>query len=382
MYSGQPGDSPLARQSQDTQPSFPPLWSPPPPPPPGGGGPQRPHRGLAVGIIGGALAFVVVLTIVLVAVLHGAAMPSTAQDGGDQTSGASATSTALAAAATAGANATATASAAVSPTATKAPTATATSPAAPTVTPAPAHLQSTIITRSLSAGANTNSSIVDMACPSGYLVAGGGPNSGYSGVTLMQNHPLTSTTWRAEIFNHGGSAVSVQLQVVCLMYPGLHSQIKIIALNNVAPGANSSILDQTCDPGYFVAGGGPNSGYATFTQMSDGPVSATAWEGEVYNTGGSTISVQLNFVCLAAIGLDAQIESIGLGAVAAHTNSSIHDQVCPSGYLAAGGGMRTGYTTVYEMWDAPLNTTTWRGEVFNSGAGAVYGEIDFICMKA
>src|SRR5579884_104766 len=127
MYSGQPGDSPLARQSQDTQPSFPPLWSPPPPPPPGGGGPQRPHRGLAVGIIGGALAFVVVLTIVLVAVLHGAAMPSTAQDGGDQTSGASATSTALAAAATAGANATATAganatataSAAVSPTATK-----------------------------------------------------------------------------------------------------------------------------------------------------------------------------------------------------------------------------------------------------------------------
>ena len=58
----------------------------------------------------------------------------------------------------------------------------------------------------------------------------------------------------------------------------------------------------TCPSGYLVAGG-PNSGYASFAQMSDAPISSTTWEGEVYNTGAGAISLQLQFVCLAAPGL-------------------------------------------------------------------------------
>jgi hypothetical protein len=61
----------------------------------------------------------------------------------------------------------------------------------------------------------------------------------------------------------------------------------------------------TCPSGYLVAGGGPNSGYASFAQMSDAPISSTTWEGDVYNTGAGAISLQLQFVCLAAPGLQA-----------------------------------------------------------------------------
>lgn len=109
---------------------------------------------------------------------------------------------------------------------TTAPDATATSTSAPatpthavpTATPVPV-LKSTIITKALNNIApGSNSAITDIVCPSGYLVAGGGPNSGYSNFTAMSNAPINTTTWRSEVYNNDSSSISVQTQIVCMKH--------------------------------------------------------------------------------------------------------------------------------------------------------------------
>jgi hypothetical protein len=280
-----------------------------------------------------------------------------------------------------------------SPTATTAPAATTAADATATaVPPTPTHtsptptpvppLQSQIITKSLGTiSAGTNSAITNITCPSGYLVAGGGPKSGYTKFTLMQNAPLNTTTWRAEVFNNGAGPINVEIQVVCLKVSGLVSQIITKSLGAIGPNTNSMIADATCPSGYLVAGGGPNSGYTDFTLMWSAPISTTTWRGEIYNRTGSTIYAQMQVVCLKVAGLHSQIITKSLGSINAGTNSTIADSTCPSGYLVAGGGPKSGYPNFTQMWSAPISTTTWRGEVFNIGGSTINVDMQMVCMK-
>jgi len=81
--------------------------------------------------------------------------------------------------------------------------------------------------------------------------------------------------------------------------------------------------------------------------------------------------------------LQAQILTDGLGSpIAAGTNSPIHDVTCPAGYLVAGGGIRSGYANFTVMSSAPVSTTTWEGEVFNTSASAMpYQYVYATCLK-
>lgn len=191
-------------------------------------------------------------------------------------------------------------------TATTAPAATDT-PVAPTPTNVPATptpippLKSQIITKSLGTiNPGANSAITDIACPSGYLVAGGGPKSGYSNFTMMWNAPLNTTTWRAEAYNDASSGtINVDVQIACLAVSGLHSQIISKSLGNINSGANSPITDASCPSGYLVAGSGPNSGYSNFTLMWNAPLNTTTTRSEANNDNSSgAISVQMQIACL------------------------------------------------------------------------------------
>lgn len=275
------------------------------------------------------------------------------------------------------------------PTATTAPAPDATSVPAtpthapPTATPLPV-LKSQIITKSLgSINPGANSPIVDITCPTGYLVASGGPKSGYSNFTMMWNAPISATTWRAEANNDGTGVINVDVQVVCLAFPGLHSQIITKAFNNIGPHTNSSIADMVCPSGYLVAGGGPNSGYSNFTVMWGAAINTTTWQAEVYNDSSSTINVQMQVVCMAVAGLQSQIVTKSLGSINPGANSAITAIACPSGYLVAGGGPNSGYYNFTLMWDAPISTTTWQSEANNdnTSGSAIFVQMQIVCMK-
>jgi hypothetical protein len=282
---------------------------------------------------------------------------------------------------------TATTSSSASPTGTTggtgSPTATATTGVhTPTATPRPT-LQGQILTKALgsSIGPNTNSQIVDVTCPSGYLVAGGGISSGYTTFTIMWDAPISTTTWRAEIFNTSGSTIYAQAQVSCLKVSGLHSQIVTRGLGAINAGTNSSIVDISCPSGYLVGGGGINTGYAGAVMMWNAPISATTLQAEVWNTGGSTIYAQYQVVCLAASGLTSHIVTQSVGNVTPGNNSTIYDIACPSGYLVAGGGINIGYSTFTMMQSEPISTTKWRVEIFNTGGSDITGQFQVACLK-
>jgi hypothetical protein len=116
---------------------------------------------------------------------------------------------------------------------------------------------------------------------------------------MMWNAPINTTTWRAEAWNDGGSAINVDVQIVCLAVSGLHSQIITKSLGNIASGTNSPITDTSCPSGYLVADSGPNSGYYNFTLMWNAPTSTTSTRSEAWNDNSSgSISVQMQLVCL------------------------------------------------------------------------------------
>jgi hypothetical protein len=281
-----------------------------------------------------------------------------------------------------GTTAAATATATTESTATTAPTATSTQAAAPTATPRPP-LQSQVIVKNLgnSIGSNTNSSIVDATCPAGYLVAGGGVSSGYTTFNIMWNAPISTTTWRGEIFNYGGSAIAAQLQVVCLKVSGLVGQVVTKGMGSIGATTTSSIVDLSCPAGYLVAGGGINAGYGTLVTMSSAPINTTTWREEVYNTSGSAVSAQVQAECLKVSGLTGKLVITGLGNADAGTNSLIKDTACPAGYLVAGGGITSGYETQTVMQSEPINTTTWRSEIFNTGGSAISAQAQVECLK-
>jgi hypothetical protein len=115
---------------------------------------------------------------------------------------------------TASTDATATTTGAL-PTATSTHTGGSSSTATPT-TPLPV-LQGQVVTQGMGTiNASSNSAITDVSCPAGYLVAGGGIASSATTFNTMTSAPISTTTWRAEIYNYGGSAISAQAQVSCL----------------------------------------------------------------------------------------------------------------------------------------------------------------------
>jgi hypothetical protein len=86
--------------------------------------------------------------------------------------------------------------------------------------------------------------------------------------------------------------------------------------------------------------------------------------------------------CLKLSGLHGQVLSKPMGtSVAAGTNSNSGTVSCPTGYLAAGGGPKSGYWPFTIMWSAPDSATTWRGEVFNTGSSAINVDTQAICLK-
>jgi hypothetical protein len=282
------------------------------------------------------------------------------------------------------------ASAPASPTATLAPSATATqaptptkTPPPPTPTPAPP-LQGQVVNQSLgtSIGSHTNSSIADVSCPAGYLVAGGGINSGYTTFNIMWNAPISTTTWRGEIFNTGSLPIAAQLQVMCVHDSGLVGQVVSKAMGTINPSANSAIVDVSCPAGYLVSGGGINSGYGTLVTMWSAPISTTTWREEVYNTD-TTLSApaQVQAECLKISGLVGQVITAAPWNVNGGTNSMIIDTSCPSGYLVAGGGLKSGSTTQSLMQSDPISTTTWQSEIYNTGASLISAQAQIECLK-
>lgn len=319
---------------------------------------QRFSRHLKVGASLGAL------IVALAACSFGGSATGAQVSSGNQTGTATATATSAPTATTAAA------------TATHAPAPTATHAAAPTPTPVPP-LQSQIIIHAFNnIAGNSHSPIADMTCPSGYLVAGGGPNSGATNFVMMWNAPINTTTWRAEVFNNDTNLthapISVQVQVVCLKVAGLQSQI----ISKMLGG----IVDLTCPSGYLVTGGGPNAGYSDFTMMWSAPINTTTWQAEA--SGPHAAYVQEQVVCLKVSGLKSQIILHALNNIAAGANSPIVTMTCPSGYLVAGGGPNSGYSNFTMMQGAPISTTTWRAEVFNNNtSGTVNVQEQVVCLK-
>lgn len=259
-------------------------------------------------------------------------------------------------------------------------------PVLPTSTSAPhPMMQAQIVTKLLAnIGPSTNSTITDLVCPAGFMVAGGGVNSGYSSIVPMQNAPLNATTWRAEIFNTSSSqTIAVQVQVDCLKVTGatLTSQIVAQSLGSIASGGTGT-AHLTCPSGYVVAGGGFNSGYPTFNVVLNVPQNSTTWQAEVYNKGASAITLQAQVVCLAAPGLSFHMTTKSLGNALPTSNSSIADTACPAGFFVGGGGLNAGgnYSFI-EMWDAPTNTQSWRSEVYNeSPIHTLVAQTQFVCL--
>jgi hypothetical protein len=196
----------------------------------------------------------------------------------------------------------------------------------------------------------------------------------------MWNAPISTTTWRGEIYNTGGSPIYAQLQIVCLKVSGLVGQVVTKSLGTINSGSNSSIVDVTCPSGYLVAGGGINAGYGTLVTMWSAPVSTTTWREEVYNTSG-TAAAQAQVECLKVSGLTGKVVSKGLGSANPGSNSTIIDQSCPSGYLVAGGGLNSGYTTQTLMQSDPINTTTWQSEIYNTGSLSITVQAQVECLK-
>jgi hypothetical protein len=266
------------------------------------------------------------------------------------------------------------------------PTATPTAvPPTATATPRPS-LQAQLVTHLFdSIAPNTNSPIFDLKCPTGYVIAGGGVNSGYATIAPMEDAPISADTWRAEIFNTSTTqTIGVQVQVDCLKGVGvtLASQIVNGSLGTVDVGsAGSAVVN--CPAGYVVGGGGFFTGYPTFNPVDDSPISATSWRAGVYNTGSSAINVQANVACLSAPGLNAQVIARTLGNAPPNTNSPSVDAACPAGAFVGGGGLKgDGNYTWIELWNAPTDTQTFRGEEFNSSPiHSFTPQIQFVCLS-
>jgi hypothetical protein len=90
----------------------------------------------------------------------------------------------------------------------------------------------------------------------------------------------------------------------------------------------------------------------------------------------------LQVACLSVSGLHSTLVQASLGTnIANGTLSSQADATCPAGYLVAGGGIYVSYPSYTTMVSAPFSTTTWRGEIFNTGSGTMpYQYVKATCL--
>jgi len=228
---------------------------------------------------------------------------------------------------------------------------------------------------------NTNTSIVDITCPAGYLLAGGGPSNADPTYVMLWDAPISTTTWQAEVYDTGSTPVNAQVNVICFKLTGLESQLETAAFSNISPNSNSSITDISCPSGYLISGGGVNIGYTTYTLMENTPESASTWRGEFYNTSATqTISGQIQVICLKASGLQSQIELRGFNNIPPNDGTLYTEISCPSGYLVAGGGVTTGYPALLDETDAPASTTTWGVQYYNPSSSPINAQTQFTCF--
>jgi hypothetical protein len=207
----------------------------------------------------------------------------------------------------------------------------------------------------------------------------------------VKDVPLSTTEWQAKIYNSGSSPISqVTVSFGCLGVDPLASQgqtiqAQIISVDfgTVSPGTKSAILDGTCPSGYLVASGGLESASTTMTVMKSDPVSTTRWQGELYNSGSSSISAQMRIECLAASGLTlaGQLLTEGFGTVGAGQESD-KDVVCPSGYLVAGGGVASDATAILGETDLndDGNIDNLVGRAINTGSSPITAQLRIICL--
>lgn len=147
----------------------------------------------------------------------------------------------------------------------------------------------------------TDTPIVDIRCPYGSVVAGGGVTSTSSTFHIMQSNPGNPASWRTEIHNTGSGDISVSIQVVCLSAPGLTGYVVVHDFDNIAAASATKSVDLSCPQGYTVAGGGLSSGFNTVIEMRDTPLTASSWRAQFYNAGDSTVFSQVQFMCLKVV---------------------------------------------------------------------------------
>ena len=155
-----------------------------------------------------------------------------------------------------------------------------------------------------------------------------------------------------------------------------------VDLGVISPGTQSTLRHGTCPPGYLMAGGGIIVDQSSsYTIMRDDPISTTQWEAEIDNPGGSSITAHLWVECLQISGLAGQVIHVDFGAVNPGTATSTMDASCPSGSLAAGGGIASDSTTLTIMKNAPISPTQWEGEIYNSGSSPSDAQMQVECLK-
>jgi len=178
-----------------------------------------------------------------------------------------------------------------------------------------------------------------------------------------------------------GHQSNVTFRIVCLAGPGLTSVVPgSIPQLQAGSNTNSPIGKLFCNTGYLMATGGMNSGYGTVVYMQDDPISTTGWQFEIYNPTVLTIYAGYTDVCMAAPGLVSQIVSTNLSATSGHA-SALVTATCPSGYVAAGGGINTGYHTTSEMVDAPVSATSWQAQLYNYGPSTISAQLEIVCLR-
>jgi hypothetical protein len=243
-------------------------------------------------------------------------------------------------------------------------------------------IQAQLLTHTFkSVAPETASATADVACPQGYLIAGGGLDSPKPSFTPLWDAPASTTVWRAQIYNAGGEPLTVTLSVVCIQLPGLRAQLLSHAFDSIAPGTDTPIVDIRCPYGYVAAGGGVTSAGSTFFIMQSNPGNPASWRTEIHNAGSGAISVSVQVVCLAAPGLTGYVVVHDFDNIAAASATKSVDLSCPQGYTVAGGGLSSGFNTMIEVRDTPLTTTSWRAQLFNAGGSVVFSQVQFMCLK-
>ena len=150
------------------------------------------------------------------------------------------------------------------------------------------------------AGATTG--VIDMDCPEGTVVAGGGVRTGFlAPFTLMSGAPRSSAMWETQLANNANFGIAAEVRLVCLRLPGLQARMLVQPFGtSIATRTASAPLDITCPTGYVVAGGGISSTATTFTTMVNAPISTTKWRGRIYNPTKKPITAKLAVTCVRA----------------------------------------------------------------------------------